>query len=123
MIQSRTMLTIVDNTGAKRAQCLKVIKKKQAQVGDLVIVSLKKLKFAQSQKLKLKKGQVCKALILRTRTFLRRNNGTRLQFSEHAAVLLTNQNKYLGSRILGPSARELRKSKHLKLVSMLTYFA
>ena len=86
-------------------------------------MSLKKIKVSQSQKLKVKKGQVCKALILRTKTALRRKNGSFLLFSENAAVLLNPQKKLIGSRIFGPSARELRQSKHLKIISMLSYIA
>ena|SRR5690348_4427705 len=123
MIQPRSHLTIVDNSGAKYAQCIRVLKKKNAQVGDLIVVSLKKIKVSQSQKLKVKKGQVCKALLLRTKTALRRKNGSLVLFSENAAVLLNPQKKLIGSRIFGPSARELRQSKHLKIISMLSYVA
>lgn len=121
MIQPRTSLRIVDNSGAKVAQCIKVFKKKQAQVGDLILVSLKKIKVSQSQKLKVKKGQVCKALVIRTSISLRRKNGSLLQFSENAAILLNQQKKTIGSRVFGPSTQELRKSKDLKIVSLLSF--
>lgn len=97
--------------------------KKKPQVGDLVVVSLKKVKVSQSQKLKVKKGQVCKALILRTKISFRRQNGSFLLFSENAAILLNTQNQFIGSRIFGPSARELRQSKHFKIISILSYVA
>lgn len=120
MIQPRTSLFIVDNSGAKVAECIKVFKKKQAQVGDIILVSLKKIKVSQSQKLKVKKGQVCKALVVRTSISLRRKNGSEIHFAENAAILLNPQNKCIGTRVFGPSTRELRKSKDLKIVSMLS---
>lgn len=117
MIQMESVLDVADNSGAKRVRCLKVLggsKRKYASIGDIIVVSVKDA----APNGKVKKGQVAKAVIVRTRKEIRRRDGTYIRFDNNSAVLLNKDNEPLGSRIFGPVARELRAKQFMKIVSL-----
>ena len=116
MIALNTSLDVADNTGARRVECIRVLgqRKRYAYVGDLVRVSVKE---AQPGGL-VKKGQVCKALVVRTRQPIGRADGSYLRFDSNAVVLLDDTGNPLGSRIFGPVARELREKNYMKVISL-----
>jgi large subunit ribosomal protein L14 len=117
MIQLRTMLTISDNSGARVAQCIKVLGgtgRRYAGLGDTVVVAVKDaLPGAQ-----VKKGDVAKAVIIRTRKEQRRKDGSYIRFDHNAAVLINDQKEPRGTRIFGPVARELREKEYMKIISL-----
>lgn len=117
MIQTRTRLVVADNTGARRASCIKVVSagsKRYAGIGDLITASVKEV-IPQSA---VKKGEVVKAVVVRTSSVIQRRDGSALRFSENAVVLVDNQLNPRGTRIFGPVARELREKNYLKIVSL-----
>jgi len=117
MIQMQTNLDVADNSGAKRVQCIKVLggsKRKYASIGDTIVVSVKEA----IPRGRVKKGQVMKAVIVRTATGVRRQDGSLIRFDRNAAVLVTAQGEPVGTRIFGPVTRELRAKKHMKIVSL-----
>ena len=117
MIQMQTRLTVADNSGAKKLMCIKVLGgtgRRYASIGDIVVVSVKEA-IPNS---KVKKGDVARAVIVRTKKEIRRRDGTYIKFDENSAVLITPQNDPIGTRIFGPVARELRAKKFMKIVSL-----
>ena len=117
MIQMQTNLDVADNSGARKVQCIKVLggaKRKYASVGDIIVVSVKEA----IQRGKVKKGDVYRAVIVRTAKEIRRNDGTAIRFDKNAAVLLNKQNEPIGTRIFGPVTRELRSRNFMKIVSL-----
>jgi large subunit ribosomal protein L14 len=117
MIQMQTNLDVADNSGAKRVQCIKVLggsKRKYASIGDTIVVSIKEA----IPRGRVKKGQVMKAVIVRTATGVRRQDGSLIRFDRNAAVLVNAQGEPVGTRIFGPVTRELRAKKHMKIVSL-----
>jgi len=117
MIQMQTQLTVADNSGAKRVACIKVLggsRRRYAGVGDVIVVSVKEA-LPNS---KVKKGDVMKAVIVRTAKEIRRNDGTYLKFDDNSAVLISEQMEPIGTRIFGPVARELRAKQFMKIVSL-----
>ena len=117
MIQMQTNLEVADNSGARRVQCIKVLggsARKIAGVGDIVVVSVKEA----IPRGKVKKGDVYRAVIVRTAKEIRRNDGTAIRFDKNAAVLLNKQNEPIGTRIFGPVTRELRSRNFMKIVSL-----
>ncbi len=117
MIQQETNLVVADNSGAKKVRCIKVLggsRKRYATVGDLVVVTVK----AAIPGGGVKKGDVSKAVIVRTKKEVRRKDGSYIRFDENAAVLLNNQNEPRGTRIFGPVARELREKNFMKIISL-----
>ena len=117
MIQMQSQLEVADNSGAKRVQCIKVLggsKRRVAGVGDVIVVSIKE---AQPRG-KVKKGDVHRAVIVRTAKEIRRNDGSAIRFDNNAAVLINKQNEPIGTRIFGPVTRELRTEKFMKIVSL-----
>ena len=117
MIQMQTNLDVADNSGAKRVQCIKVLggsKRKYASIGDTIVVSVKEA----IPRGRVKKGQVMKAVIVRTASGVRRPDGSLIRFDRNAAVLVTPQSEPVGTRIFGPVTRELRAKKHMKIVSL-----
>ncbi|MEI7590997.1 MAG: 50S ribosomal protein L14 [Deltaproteobacteria bacterium] len=117
MIQMQTELNVADNSGARRVECIKVLggsKRRFASVGDVIVVSVKEA-IPNS---KVKKGEVLKAVIVRTVKEVRRSDGSYLKFDDNSAVLLTNQMEPVGTRIFGPVARELRAQQFMKIVSL-----
>jgi large subunit ribosomal protein L14 len=117
VIQTQTALEVADNSGAKKVMCIKVLggsKRRYASVGDVIVVSIKEA-LPNS---KVKKGDVHKAVVVRTRKELGRADGSYIRFDENSAVLLNNQNEPIGTRIFGPVARELRAKQFMKIVSL-----
>ena len=117
MIQMQSNLDIADNSGARRVQCIKVLggsKSKVAGVGDVIVVSVKEA----IPRGRVKKGEVLKAVIVRTAKEIRRVDGTAIRFDRNAAVLINNQNEPIGTRIFGPVTRELRAKQFMKIVSL-----
>ncbi len=117
MIQMQTNLDVADNSGAKRVQCIKVLggsKRKYASIGDTIVVSVKEA----IPRGRVKKGQVMKAVIVRTATGVRRQDGSLIRFDRNAAVLVNAQGEPVGTRIFGPVTRELRAKRHMKIVSL-----
>lgn len=117
MIQQQTRLEIADNTGAKKIMCIKVLggsKRRYAYVGDIIVASVKEAAPDGS----VKKGQVVKAVIVRTKRNIKRADGSYLRFDDNAAVIIDAQNNPRGTRIFGPVARELRERSYMKIVSL-----
>lgn len=117
MIQMQTRLNVADNSGAKELMCVKVIggsKKRYASIGDIVIVSIKEA----MPNAKVKKGDVAKAVIVRTIQKLRRPDGSYIRFDDNSAVLINAAKEPIGTRIFGPVARELRAKQFVKIVSL-----
>jgi large subunit ribosomal protein L14 len=117
MIQLRTMLTISDNSGARVAQCIKVLggsSRRYAGLGDVVVVAVKDALPGAG----VKKGDVAKAVIIRTRKEHRRKDGSYIRFDHNAAVLINDQKEPRGTRIFGPVARELREKEYMKIISL-----
>lgn len=117
MIQMETNLDVADNSGARRVQCIKVLggsKRKYATIGDIIVVSVKEA----IPKGKVKKGQVMKAVVVRTAKGVRRPDGSLIRFDRNAAVLINNQGEPIGTRIFGPVTRELRSKNQMKIVSL-----
>ncbi|MCH7674051.1 50S ribosomal protein L14 [candidate division KSB1 bacterium] len=117
MVQQYTRLIVADNTGAKKVMCIMVpggTKRKYAHVGDSIIVSVKSAIPGSG----VKKGEVSKAVIVRTKKEIRRSDGSYIRFDENAAVLINDQNEPRGTRIFGPVARELRDRQYMKIVSL-----
>ena len=117
MIQMQSNLDVADNSGARRVQCIKVLGgsgRKTAAVGDIIVVSLKEA----IPRGRVKKGDVHRAVIVRTSKEVRRNDGTCIRFDKNAAVLVNKSNEPIGARIFGPVTRELRSRKFMKIVSL-----
>lgn len=117
MIQMQSRMNVADNSGAKEVMCIKVLggsKKRYAQIGDIVIVSIKEALPTA----KVKKGDVAKAVVVRTVQKLRRTDGSYIRFDDNAAVLINAAKEPVGTRIFGPVARELRAKSFVKIVSL-----
>ena len=117
MIQMQTKINVADNSGARKVQCIKVLggsKKRSATIGDIVVVSVKDA----IPKGKVKKGDVFKALIVRTKKDFSRVDGSVIRFDKNAVVLLDKQGDPVGTRIFGPVTRELRNKKFMKIISL-----
>ena len=117
MIQQQTKLRVADNSGAKELMCIKVLggsKRRTASVGDIIVVSVRSAMPTS----KVKKGEVAKAVIVRTVKSIRRPDGTYIKFDDNAAVLINAAKEPIGTRIFGPVARELRAKQFVKIVSL-----
>ena len=117
MIQMQSNLFVADNSGAKRIQCIKVLggsKRRFASIGDIIVVSIKDA----IPRAKVKKGDVYKAVIVRTSKDFQRSDGTSIRFDKNAAVLLDKQQEPIATRIFGPVTRELRSKKFMKIISL-----
>lgn len=115
MIQVESNLEVADNSGARRVQCIKVLggsKRKYAGVGDVIVVSVKEA----IPRGRVKKGDVHRAVIVRTAKEVRRPDGSAIRFDRNAAVLINKQNEPIGTRIFGPVVRELRAKNHMKII-------
>jgi large subunit ribosomal protein L14 len=113
----QTNLDVADNSGARRVMCIKVLggsKRRYASIGDVIVVSIKEALPAA----KVKKGDVAKAVVVRTRSQASRNDGSYIRFDENSAVLINAQLEPIGTRIFGPVARELRAKKFMKIISL-----
>ncbi len=117
MIQMQTNLYVADNSGARRIQCIKVLggsKRKTAGVGDVIVVSVKEA----IPRGRVKKGDIHRAVIVRTAKEIRRADGSAIRFDRNAAVLIDNQGEPIGTRIFGPVTRELRAKRYMKIISL-----
>jgi len=117
MIQMQTNLDVADNSGARRVQCIKVLggsKRRTAGVGDVIVVSVKEA----IPRGRVKKGDVLRAVVVRTAKDIQRADGSAIRFDKNAAVLVNAQNEPIGTRIFGPVTRELRGMNHMKIVSL-----
>ena len=117
MIQQETRLQVADNTGAKEVLCIKVLggsRKKYALTGDLIVISIKKAIPGSN----VKKGEIHKAVVVRTRKERRRKDGSYIRFDDNAVVIIDNQQEPSGTRVFGPVARELREKNFMKILSL-----
>lgn len=117
MIQEETNLIVADNSGAKKVRCIRVLggsDRRYAGVGDLIVVSIKTAIPGGA----VKKGEVSRAVVVRTKKETRRSDGSYIRFDENAAVLINNENEPKGTRIFGPVARELREKQFMKIISL-----
>jgi len=117
MIQEFTVLSVADNSGAKRAMCFRILggsRKKSATIGDIIVVAVKEAIPGGT----VKKSEVCKAVVVRTKSPVRRKDGSLIRFSDNAAVIINEQLEPRGTRIFGPVARELRDRKFMKIISL-----
>jgi len=117
MIQAETKLTVADNSGAKVLYCIKVLggsKIRYASIGDIIVVSVKEA----IPNTKVKKGDVLKAIVVRTKKEIRRADGSYIRFDDNSAVLINQQKEPIGTRIFGPVARELRAKNYMKIISL-----
>lgn len=117
MIQTETRLQVADNSGAKEVLCIKVLggsKRRYASIGDIIVVSIKEA----LPKGKVKKGDVHRAVVVRTRQMIRRADGSEISFDQNAAVIINKQNEPVGTRIFGPVTRELRSVGFMKIISL-----
>ena len=117
MIQSETKLAVADNSGAKVLYCIKVLggsRRRFASIGDIIVVSVKEA----IPNAKVKKGDVLKAVVVRTNKEIRRPDGSLIRFDDNSAVLINNQREPIGTRIFGPVARELRAKGFMKIISL-----
>ncbi len=117
MIQVHTQLTVADNSGAKRVACIRVLggtRRRYARVGDIIVVAVKEA-LPHS---KVKKGDVMRAVVVRTQKETRRGDGSYIKFDDNSAVLINPQGDPIGTRIFGPVARELRAKRFMKIISL-----
>ena len=117
MIQLRTVLDVADNSGAKKVQCIKVLGgsgRRYARIGDIIVVAVREADHRST----VKKGEVKKAVVVRTRKEIRRPNGTYIKFDANSAVLIGDSREPLGTRIFGPVARELRAKRFMRILSL-----
>ncbi|HMI94180.1 MAG TPA: 50S ribosomal protein L14 [Polyangiales bacterium] len=117
MIQSETILDVADNSGAKRVMCIRVLggtRRRYAALGDVIVVSVKEA----LPNARVKKGEVAKAVVVRTRREYGRADGSYIKFDTNSAVLINAQNEPIGTRIFGPVARELRSKRFMKIISL-----
>jgi large subunit ribosomal protein L14 len=117
MIQQETELEVADNTGAKKVKCFKVLggsKRKYARVGDVVVCSVKE----STPKASIKKGEVVKVVIIRTQSYIKRKDGSKLKFYDNSCVLIDDKQNPKGTRIFGPVAREVREKGFVKISSL-----
>ena len=117
MIQLRTVLDVADNSGAKKVQCIKVLggsRRRYARIGDVIVVAVRETDPRST----VKKVEVKKAVVVRTRKEIRRPNGTYIKFDVNSAVLINDNREPLGTRIFGPVARELRAKKFMRILSL-----
>lgn len=123
MIQQKTILKVFDNSGAKTVRCIKVLggfKKKYASLGDTIVVSVQKLRNKSKKTSKVKKKEVYRALIIRTKTPYKKKDGSTIIFNENSVALMNKQGNPLGTRIIGPLPKLLKKQKVQKFLSIST---
>jgi len=125
MIQTQSILTIVDNSGAKTAKCIKVLggfQRRYAYIGNTIVVAVQKIRSKNKSKSKVKKGEVIRAIIIRTKFKKNKKDGSSFMFALNAGVLINKQNKPIATRILGPVTKELKTNKFMKVASLSAGF-
>lgn len=126
MIQQQTVLKVSDNSGAKTAKCLNLInsfKKKFANVGDIIIVSIQELRNKSKITSKVQKGEIYKALIIRTKSKIKKKDYSTTSFDDNSITLINQQNNPIATRIIGPISKKLKKNKFQKFISISSGFA
>lgn len=121
MIQPKTLLKVSDNSGAKTVRCIKILggfKKQYAKLGDIIIVSIQQLRNKSKNTSKVKKGEVYKALIIRTKTRQKKKDGSQIYFNDNSVTLLNKQENPISTRIMGPVSKILKKKKFQKFISI-----
>lgn len=118
MIQKKTKLKINDNTGIKLGQCIKIYKKNIGIIGDKLLISVKKIYLNNKKNLKIKKGDLFKAIIIQNKYKKKTIINNMINFDKNCIIILNNQNKLLGTRIFGPTTTEFRKNKFFKIISI-----
>ncbi|MFQ5454166.1 MAG: 50S ribosomal protein L14 [Candidatus Zixiibacteriota bacterium] len=116
MIQEYTILSVADNSGAKKVMCFRILggRKRYARIGDIIVVTVKEAIPGGT----VKKSEVCKAVVVRTKSGVKRKDGSVIRFSDNAAVIINDQKEPRGTRIFGPVARELREKQFMKIISL-----
>jgi large subunit ribosomal protein L14 len=116
MIQEFTVVSVADNSGAKKAMCFRILggRKKFASIGDIIVVTIKEAIPGGT----VKKSEVCRAVVVRTKSGIKRKDGSHIRFSDNAAVIINEQKEPRGTRIFGPVARELRDKQFMKILSL-----
>lgn len=117
MIQPQSVLTVADNSGAKKVMCIRVLggsRVRYAHVGDIIVVAVKEA----APRGNIKKGTIVRAVVVRTKKALKRKDGTQIRFDENAAVIINQQMEPVGTRIFGPVTRELRRKNFMRIVSL-----
>jgi len=125
MIQNQSILTIVDNSGAKTAKCIKVLggfQRRYAYIGNTIVVAVQKIKSKNKSKSKVKRGEVLRAIIIRTKFKKNKKDGSSFMFNLNAGVLINKQNKPIATRVLGPVTKELKTNKLMKVASLSAGF-
>lgn len=126
MIQQQTRLKVADNSGAKSVKCIKVLsgfKRKQAKLGDLIIVSVANLRNKSKKTSKVKKGSIYKAVIVQTRQKTHKKDGSSFSYSENIACLINKQGKPIATRILKPVSKKLKRGKYIKILNVSVGYA
>ncbi len=121
MIQKGTILNVVDNSGAKKVSCIHLCQgyqRRYARVGDIIIASVKSVRSKRREKAKINKGDVVRALVVKTKALSSSYSGDKLSFFENSVILLNNQNKILGTRVFSPIMKSFRYTKYLRLLSL-----
>ena len=121
MIQQQTIIKVSDNSGAKTVKCIKVLggfKKKYAILGDIIVVSIQKLRNKFKKTSKVKKKEIYKALVIRTKTYYKKKDGFNILFKENSIVLINNQGNPIGTRIIGPLSKKLKKKNLQKFIGI-----
>lgn len=118
MIHIQTKLKIKDNTGVKIGQCIKIYKKEIGTIGDTILISVKNLRLNKKKKNKIIKGDLLKALIIQTKYNVKNTINNYIKFDDNSVIILNNQNKLIGTRILGPITSEFKKKKQFKILSL-----
>lgn len=118
MIQIQSKLFINDNSGINIGQCIKIYKKKTGIIGDIILISVKKLRLNSKKKIKIMKGDLLKAIIIYTKYQRKNTIGNYIKFDKNSIIILNNQNKPLGTRIFGPITSHFRKKKNFKILSL-----
>jgi len=125
MIQNQSILTIVDNSGAKTAKCIKILggfQRRYAYIGNTIVVAVQQIRSKNKSKSKVKKGEVLRAVIIRTKFKSKKKDGSSFFFNLNAAVLINKQNKPIATRVLGPVTKELKTNKLMKVASLSAGF-
>ena len=125
MIQSQTIFRVSDNSGAKKVKCVKVLggfRRKVASVGDVIVVSIRRVKQHKKKKIKVKEGEVCFGVIIRTKSRLFRRNFSSVLCKENSLVLLNSSRKPVATRVIGPVPKQFRHSKFLRIASLSSGF-
>jgi large subunit ribosomal protein L14 len=125
MVQAQTIFRVYDNSGAKKVKCIKVLggfRRKVASTGDVIVVSIRRVKQHKKKKIKVKEGEVCFGVIIRTKSRIQRNNFSSVLCKENSLVLLNSSRKPIATRVIGPVPKQFRHSKFMRIASLSSGF-